>query len=91
MTIQVGGTTVISGERVLSNVTGLKTVGGQSILGTGDIAAGGASGGMFYENDQTLTTNYTITLNKNAMSAGPVTIGNGAEVTIPNGSTWTVV
>lgn len=42
MAIQVGGTTVISNNRVLSSVNGLKTVGGQSILGSGDIAAGGA-------------------------------------------------
>ena len=42
MAIQVGGTEVISNNRVLSGVNGLKTVGGQSILGSGDIAAGGA-------------------------------------------------
>ena len=42
MAIQVGGTTVISNNRALSSVNGLKTVGGQSILGSGDIAAGGA-------------------------------------------------
>ena len=41
MAIQVGGTTVISNSRVLQNVTGLKTVGGTSILGSGDIVAGG--------------------------------------------------
>jgi hypothetical protein len=38
MAIQVSGTTVIDGSRVLSNVTGLKTVGGTAILGSGDIA-----------------------------------------------------
>ena len=42
MAIQVGGTTVISNNRALSSVNGLKTVGGESILGSGDIAAGGA-------------------------------------------------
>lgn len=38
MAIQVGGTTVIDNSRVLQNVTGLKTVGGTSILGSGDIS-----------------------------------------------------
>jgi len=56
---------------------------------------GGASGAggdsVFYENDINVTTNYTITSNKNAMSAGPITINNSATVTIPNGTTWTVV
>ena len=56
---------------------------------------GGASGSggdaVFYENDINVTTNYTITSNKNAMSAGPITINNSATVTIPTGSVWTVV
>jgi len=43
MAIKVNGTTVIDDSRVLSSVTGLKTVGGESILGSGDIATGGAS------------------------------------------------
>ena len=41
MAIQVGGTTVINNSRVLQNVSGLKTVGGATILGSGDIAVGG--------------------------------------------------
>ena len=46
MAIQVGGTTVIDNSRVLQNVSGLKTVNGSSILGSGNITAGGgASGG----------------------------------------------
>lgn len=47
--------------------------------------------GVFYENDQTVASNYTITAGKNAMSAGPIEIANGIEVTVPNGSTWTIV
>lgn len=56
---------------------------------------GGASGGggnpFCYENDITVTADYTITTNKNAMTAGPVTINNGVTVTVPNGSVWTVI
>jgi hypothetical protein len=52
---------------------------------------GGPSGGMFYENDITLTSNYTLTTNKNAGTFGPVTINSGVTVTVPSGSTWTVV
>lgn len=43
MAIQVSGTTVIGNDRALSSVNGLKTVGGTSILGSGDIATGGSS------------------------------------------------
>ena len=57
--------------------------------------AGGALGGgtdqVFYENDQTVTTNYTISTNKNAMTAGPVTINSGVTVVVPSGSSWVIV
>lgn len=52
---------------------------------------GGGGDQVFVENDQVVTTNYTITTNKNAMSAGPITVNQGVTVTVPSGSTWTVV
>lgn len=59
------------------------------------LSGGGASGGgsdqVFYENGQTVTTNYSITSGKNAMSAGPITVNSGVTVTIPTGSVWTIV
>ena len=51
----------------------------------------GASDGIFYENSTTVSSDYTITSGKNAMSAGPITIDSGVTVTVPSGSTWTVV
>jgi hypothetical protein len=53
--------------------------------------AGGASQGIFWENDQTITSNYTITNGKNAGSFGPITIQSGVTVTVGSGETWTVV
>ena len=92
-------------ETVSENVTWTlpdadATVNGHALKsdGEGNLSwgtAGGASGGgtdqVFYENDQTVTEDYTIGTNKNAMSAGPITIDDGATVTIPNGSTWVIV
>lgn len=56
---------------------------------------GGATGGgadeVFFENDQTVTSNYTITNNKNALSAGPITINSGVTVTVGTGEVWTIV
>jgi hypothetical protein len=56
---------------------------------------GGATGGggdqIFYENDQSVTANYTITTDRNAMSAGPIEVDTGATITIPSGSVWVVV
>lgn len=60
----------------------------------GAIGAGATGGGndrVFVENDQIITTNYTITAGRNAMSAGTVSIANGVTVTVPSGSTWSIV
>lgn len=54
-------------------------------------ATGGGADDIFVENGQTVSTNYTITTGKNAMSAGPVTISSGITVTVPSGSNWVVV
>jgi hypothetical protein len=54
-------------------------------------AVGGGTDQTFYENDTTITTDYTITAGKNAGTFGPVNIADGATVTVPDGSTWTVV
>ena len=57
--------------------------------------AGGAVGGgtdqIFWENDQTVTTNYAITNGKNAGSFGAITIASGVVVTIGSGETWSIV
>ena len=59
------------------------------------VNTGGATGGgtdkVFYENDQTVNTAYTITTNKNAVTGGPITVAAGISVTVPSGSTWTIV
>ena len=60
----------------------------------GEVAAGASGTGsdkIFWENGQTVTGNYTITNNYNAMSAGPITINNGVVVTVGDGETWTIV
>jgi len=63
--------------------------------GTTWSGVGGASGGggnpIMYENDITISVDYTITTNKNAMSAGPLTLNSGITVTVPSGSTWVVL
>lgn len=51
----------------------------------------GAKHDIFWENGQTVSSNYTITNGKNAMSAGPITINNGIAVTIGTGENWTIV
>lgn len=49
-------------------------------------------GGMGYiENANTISVSSTINTGNNAISGGPVTVNSGVTVTVPSGSTWTVV
>ena len=54
-------------------------------------ARGNGGNNVFFENDITVNADYEITTGKNAMSGGPITIDSGVTVTIPSGSTWTIV
>lgn len=54
-------------------------------------ATGGAGNYVFFENDQAVTVDYTLSAGKNAVTAGPITINSGVTVTIPTGATWTIV
>ncbi len=69
----------------------LPAVDGSNLTGISAGATGGGSDEVFYENSQTVTTNYTITNGKNAMSAGPITINSGVTVTVGSGETLTIV
>ena len=69
-------------------------LGATSYTGDGSNLTGVASAvadGCIYENSQTISNNYTITTNKNALSAGPITIANGVTLTVPSGSVYTIV
>ena len=69
----------------------LPAVDGSNLTGISAGATGGGSDQIFYENGQTVTSNYTITNGKNAMSAGPITINSGVTVTVGSGETYTIV
>ena len=76
----------VSGYALVSNGSGTLS---WSAAGGG--ATGGGTDDVFYENSQTVTTDYTISTNKNAMTAGPITIDSGITVTVPSGSSWVIV
>jgi hypothetical protein len=43
-----------------------------------------------FENNMTITANYSITAGRSASSVGPITINNGVTVTVPSGSNWVI-
>ena len=77
--------------RFNTSLTRFEGYNGSAWSGVGTGAVGGSADLVFFENDITVTADYTITTNKNAMSAGPISINSGVTVTVPSGSTWTVV
>lgn len=55
------------------------------------MSGGLVASGTMMEYNQNVASDYTVTLNKNALSAGPITINDGVTVTVPDGSNWTIV
>ena len=75
----------VSGYALVSNASGVLS---WAAAGGGAVGNGNA---IFWENDQTITGDYSITNGKNAGSFGPITIQSGVTVTVGAGETWTVV
>lgn len=64
---------------------------GTSWGSVGGGATGGGADEVFIENGQSVTTSYTIPTGKNAMSTGPITVENGAVITVQAGSRWVII
>lgn len=77
--------------RFNSTTTSFEGYNGTAWGSIGGGATGGGTDQIFYLNGQNVTTNYSIPSGQNAGTFGPVTVDSGATVTVPSGSTWTVV
>jgi len=92
--ITVTGTTTFT-YTMLSTPSGNATVMGSYVYGNWAQIGGGATGAggdqIFVENGVTVTANYTLSTNKNAMSVGPITINSGVTVTVPSGKRWVIL
>jgi len=82
---QVG---IAGGNHVTSGL--VLTSGGSSAAVSWQDAAAGATG-VILENQQAISSNYTLTTNYNGLSVGPVTIQNSIAVTVPNGAVWMIL
>ena len=56
----------------------------------GAVGGGNTTSNGLWEHAHTISANYTIGTNNNAISAGPVSVNSGVTVTVPSGSTWVV-
>jgi hypothetical protein len=82
------GVTIYAGSSAICVWNGSDFI---QVSGTGGGATGGGNNQVFYENDLTVTTDYTIGATKNAGTFGPVTVDSGVTVTVPSNSTWSIV
>lgn len=85
-------------ERLRIHSSGGVSIGNTTDPGANNVSIAGniaaavvASTTPFIENGQTVTSNYTITSGRNALSSGPITINAGITVTIPSGSRWAII
>ena len=77
--------------RFNSTLGGFEGYNGTVWTSVGGGATGGGSDQTFYLNGQTVNNSYSIPAGQNAGTFGPITVASGAVVTVPSGSTWTVV
>mgnify|MGYP001496997037 FL=1 len=83
--IQLGNAGVVTATSFSGDGSGL------SNLPAGAPVGGASTNTVFFENDTAVAVNYQVTSGKNAMSAGPIAINAGIAVTVPSGSSWTIV
>ena len=85
-----GTTALAAGDMPANSVVLLVYDGTQFQLSSG-AGSGAVAGGVIFENFTSITSNYTITTNKNAHSVGPITIASGVTLTVPTGSRYVVL
>lgn len=89
-----GGVTPTSGDSIPPGGSAVFAWSGSDfvkIAGGSGGATGGGADQIFFNNGQTVTVDYSIPSGKNSGTFGPVSIDSGITVTVPAGSTWTVV
>jgi len=94
--------TTDSGARVYGNIQGIDALPDQAgnnnkyLTTDGSVASwdsvqSGAIQDVFWENAQSLSANYTITANRSAVTAGPLTLDSGVTVTLDSNARWVIV
>jgi len=73
------------------NGTAWAGIGGGAVGGGVNASVSTYTDQVFLLNSTTVQSNYTIPTNDNAGTFGPVTVNSGVTVTVPSGSTWSIV
>ena len=90
-TAQEPGTPLTGMFRFNTDKTAFEGYNGTAWSSVGGGATGGSTDQIFYLNGQTVTTDYSIPSGQNSGTFGPISINAGVTVTIPAGSTWSII
>jgi hypothetical protein len=86
-----GETQVFGGGSERMRITSTGNVGIGTTSPTTRLDVNGSASAVFFENPQTITSNYTIVTGKSAMNTGPITIASGVTVTVSSGARYVVI
>ena len=91
-TTKIRSSSITDGQVAIADIVGgSAAAAGTFLKQDGTWAAAGAADDVFWENAQTISSDYTITASKNAMTAGDITVNSGVTVTVPAGARWVIV
>ena len=90
-TTKIRSTSIVDGQVAIADIVGGSGAGAGTFLKQdGTWAAAGAKDDIFWENNTTVSDDYTLT-GKNAVSAGPITVADTKTVTVADGYVWVIV
>jgi len=92
--LQVGSIQIGTGNTAVTlqaTQSGLVTTTAANVTAPIGAGSGGATNGVFFVNNNTVTANYTIASGQNALSVGPMTIASNVTVIISSGQRWVIL
>jgi hypothetical protein len=93
-TTKIRSSSIVDGQVAIADIVGGSGAGAGTFLkqdGTWAVVETGPTSGVFTEYAQTVSTNYTITASKNALTLGDITVNSGITVTVPVGTRWYIL
>ena len=93
-TTKIRSTSIVDGQVAIADIVGGGAAAAGTFLkqdGTWAVVETGPTSGAFTEYAQTISSDYTITASKNALTLGDTVIGSGITVTVPSGARWYVL
>ena len=93
-TTKIRSSSILDGQVAIADIVGGGAAAAGTFLkqdGTWAAVASGPTSGVFTEYAQTVSSDYTITASKNALTLGDITVNSGITVTVPSGARWYIL